>query len=246
MNGLLKSSISRWRGLVLGAWAIGLGVILIAGRYSLFIRASLWPLLLASVIILALFLLAMVARPAQGGAGRISAAGWVRGGMLLLPVLYMSSLLSGASASGLNSFALQKRSLGMGSGSDSLLFGGSADTTPIDSSQTINLGYIARNLSRLDGTHVITEGRVWMDPSLPTGKMVIFQFVVVCCAADAMPVQAMVISPKTAACQNDQWVHVEGTLHVLTQQGQQVPVITADRIVPIPAPDEPYLSPYQF
>jgi uncharacterized repeat protein (TIGR03943 family) len=216
-----------------------------AGRYSLFIRATLWPLLLASVIILLFFLLAMVIRPAQGG-GSITAGAWVRGGMLLLPVLYMCSLLSGAATSGLNSFALQKRSLGLGSGTDSMLFGGASDAGPVDSSQTINLGYIARNITKLDGSHVVTEGRVWMDPSLPNGQMVIFRFVVVCCAADAMPVQAIVKSPKAAAFNSDDWVHVEGTLHVQMQDGQSVPVIAADKISSIPAPDEPYLSPYQF
>jgi putative membrane protein len=223
---------------------VGLAAILLAGKYSLFIRAELWPLLLASVIILALFLIAMFIRPRQSGAGTVSAATWVRGGMILLPVIYMGSLISGSAASGLNSFALQKRSLGLGA-ADSFSIGAQSDT-PIDTSKSINLGTIARNLSRLDGTHVATEGRVWMDPSLPIGQMVIFRFVVVCCAADAMPVQVVVVSPKTVGFKSDQWVHVEGTLHVQTQDGQQIPTITADQIEQIPAPDEPYLSPYQF
>ncbi|MGA3068313.1 MAG: TIGR03943 family protein, partial [Tepidisphaeraceae bacterium] len=102
------------------------------------------------------------------------------------------------------------------------------------------------NLTKLNGSHVITEGRVWMDPSLASGQMVIFRFVVVCCAADAMPVEAIVKSPATARCKNDDWVRVEGTLRVETQQGQPVPVIDADQITPIAAPEEPYLSPYQF
>jgi putative membrane protein len=245
MSEALKTSSSRWRATVLGGWAAGLAAILIAGRYSLFIRAELWPLLLASVIILALFLLAMLIRPAHGS-GRVSAGAWVRGGMILLPVLYMGSLISGSAASGLNSFALQKRSLGLGAATDSFALAGDTGTAPIDTSKSISLGTIARNLSRLDGTHIATEGRVWMDPDLPNGQLVIFRFIVVCCAADAMPVQAVVVSPQTASFKNDQWVHVEGTLKVITDQGRSIPTIQADKIEQIPAPEEPYLSPYQF
>jgi putative membrane protein len=245
MSGALTTSSSRWRATVLGGWTAGLAAILIAGRYSLFIRAELWPLLLASVIILALFLIAMFARPGHG-TGRVSAGAWVRGGMILLPIIYMGSLMSGSAASGLNSFALQKRSLGLGTSTDSFGFGGASDASPIDTSKSINLGTIIRNVNRLNGTHIATEGRVWMDPSLASGQMVIFRFIVVCCAADAMPVQVVVESPKTVHCQDDQWVHVEGTLTLVKHEGGLVPTITADQITVIPAPDEPYLSPYQF
>ena len=109
MNGAF--SAGRWRALVLTAWVVGLALLLGFGRYSLFIRAQLWPLALCNVLILLLFLIAMAVRPVHGGSNRISPAGFVRGGMLLLPLLYMSSLLSGAAASGLNSFALGKRSI---------------------------------------------------------------------------------------------------------------------------------------
>ena len=161
--------------------------------------------------------------------------------MILLPVIYMGSLISGSAASGLNSFALQKRSLGLG-----MSLGTDSSDAPIDTSKSINLGTIARNLTRLNGTHIATEGRVWMDPSLPNGQMVIFRFVVVCCAADAMPVQVVVTSPMASRFKDDQWVHVEGTLQLQSKDGQTIPTIRADQIVQIPAPEEPYLSPYQF
>ena len=70
MIGPLTTSSSRWRATVLGGWTVGLTAILIAGRYSLFIRAELWPLLLASVIILALFIVAMFLRRRMAGASR--------------------------------------------------------------------------------------------------------------------------------------------------------------------------------
>ena len=237
---------NRWRGVVLGAWAVGIGALLIVGRYSLFIRAQLWPLLLGTLLILLLFLLATIARPSHAGSGGIRMANWIRGGMLLLPLLYMSNLISGAAASGLNSFALQKRSLGLGSAAASLGIAGESDATTVSANNVVNLGYIARHLHRLVGTHVITEGRVFRDDSLPNGQIAIFRFVVVCCAADAMPVEVVIKSPKTAGLKNDDWVRVGGMLQLEDQDGKSVPVIEADQIDPIAAPDEPYLSPYQF
>jgi uncharacterized repeat protein (TIGR03943 family) len=241
----IRFGASRWRGLVLTAWAAGLALLLVVGRYALFIRATLWPLLLASTVILVLFVLAMIAR-GGGGSKRVSAAGWLRGGMLLLPLLYMCSLLSGAAASGLNSFALQKRSIGLNSASDTLGTSSDSELPAMTPGSVINLGSVARHLSALSGQPIVTEGRVWRDDSLPAGQIVIFRFVVVCCAADAMPVQAVVISPKTADFKNDDWVRVSGVLKVEEKDGDRIATIQADKIDPIPAPEEPYLSPFQF
>ncbi len=244
MNGAF--SAGRWRALVLTAWVVGLALLLGFGRYSLFIRAQLWPLALCNVLILLLFLIAMAVRPVHGGSNRISPAGFVRGGMLLLPLLYMSSLLSGAAASGLNSFALGKRSLGLGSGLGFQAIAAKDDNSAINTNEVISLGYIQRHMHRLSGTHVITEGRVCMEEGLPPGQIVIFRFVIVCCAADAMPVEAVVKSPKTAAFKPDDWIRVGGTLQMETRDGKWVPVIEADQVDPIPAPNDPYLSPVQF
>jgi uncharacterized repeat protein (TIGR03943 family) len=242
------SSANRWRGLVVAAWAAGIAVLLIGGRYSLFVRARLWPLLLASLLILLLFLLAMIARPAHAPSGRVQAATWVRGALLLLPLLYMCNIYTGAAASGLNSFALQKRSLGLDSMSGSLPFGSDSDAMTDDANKTLNLGYVWRHLNHLALTHarVVTEGRVYRDPELEKdhpNEMVVFRFVVVCCAADAIPIQMVVESPKTSAFKNDDWVRLRGTIQ-LPSDGKKVPVFVADQIYSVDAPDEPYLSPY--
>jgi putative membrane protein len=236
----------RWRGLILFAWTASLALLLGFGRYSLFIRPALWPLILCNVIILMLFLIAMFVRPIHGGARRISAASWVRGGMLLLPLLYMGGMLTGAAASGLNSFALQKRSLGLGWASDALAPAADDGSTAIDTRQAISLGYITRHLHGLSGSRVITEGRVSFDDTLPAGQFVIYRFVVVCCAADAIPVQIVIKSPRPIAFKSDDWIRVAGTVRTGMQDGKTVPVIEADQIDPIAAPDDPYLSPAQF
>lgn len=238
--------MNRLRVLVLGIWAAGLSFVMIIGRYSLFIRAQLWPLLLGTVLMFALLLIAMFARRKIAVVRKASAAVWLRSGLLLLPLAYMFPMISDtASASGLNSFALHKRTLGLDSGPD--VSSGSPDKiVAADSGKVVSLGYILKHRGKLKGHRVITEGRIFRDDALPPGQVMLFRFVVVCCAADAMPVQAVIKSPATASLKDDQWVRVDGTFHLLDEEGARVLEIDATRIDPIPAPAQPYLSPYSF
>jgi putative membrane protein len=236
--------MNRLRTFVLGVWAIGLGVLLIAGRHSLFIRAQLWPLLLGTVVMFVLFLVAMFARRKIAVTGRPSAAVWLRSSLLLLPLAYMFPLMSdAASLSGLNSFALQKRALGLDAGTD--LSGGSPVAAATDPSQVTSMGYILMHRRKLDGRRVVTEGRIYKDDTLPSGQVMLFRFVVVCCAADAMPVQFVISPPAVSSLQDDEWVRVDGTFHLVEKDGADVLTIEASKIDPIPAPQNPYLSPYQ-
>ena len=244
--------MNRLRVSVLTIWAIGLAVLLGAGRYSLFIRAQLWPLLLATLLMFVLLLLAMVARRGTA-APRASAAAWVRSALLLLPLAYMFPLMSRASSSGLNSFALQKRSLGMNTGPESSIGPGDAAYPVLDKNppvpgggETCGIDVVARHFRHLIGRHVVTDGRVYRDDALPDGQMALYRFVVVCCAADAMPVQVVVKASDLSGLRNDQWVRVEGAVGSAHQDGGEIPVIDATKVTTIPPPDEPYLSPYRY
>jgi uncharacterized repeat protein (TIGR03943 family) len=235
--------MTRWRFFILGAWALGVAVLRLGHHYTLFIRPELWPLLLGSFIILTLFLAAMFIR--HTSARRVALADWIRGGMLLLPLLYLGSLITSANASGPNVYQLQTKTLGWSNTTDS---SSDSDAAAFDPAHpAINLGYVARHMDSLQGQRVVTEGCVWHDDTRPANQIVIFRFVIVCCAADAIPVQAVVESPATKSLQNDHWVQVAGTLHIQTDaNGDKIPVITADQLTPIPTPDEPFLSQYQF
>ncbi|HUB27828.1 MAG TPA: TIGR03943 family protein [Tepidisphaeraceae bacterium] len=223
---------TRWRGTVLGIWTIGLAVLLILGRYRLFLRPGLWPLQLATATIMFLFLLAMIRRHG-GGARKITLAAWVRGGMLLLPLLYMTSLLSGAS---LNSVAAGMRYMDSSVGAD-------AGAATADTSQILNLEYIATHVHGLAGKQIMTEGRVMKDDSMGADEMKIYRFVIVCCAADALPVELDVKSAQATQFHTDEWVLVTGKVSIETRDGNPVAVFHADKIDQIPPPAEPYLSP---
>ena len=239
--------MNQLRLFVFTIWSAGLAALLLLGRYSLFIRAQLWPLLLGTLLMFVLFLVAMGIRRRRGASA--TAAAWARSLLLLLPLAYVFPLMSRASASGLNSFALQKRSLGLSSGLDSSFesANGPLPTSSVNAEgETVSIGVLARHFRKLSGKHVITDGRIYHDDSVAGGQLQIYRFVVVCCAADAMPVQVVVKGADSAAFKNDQWVRVEGTVGSMQQDGAAVPVINATRVIPIAAPPEPYLSPYRF
>jgi putative membrane protein len=245
--------MKRLRIVVMAAWGTGLCVLLAAGKYSLFIRAELWPLLLGTVVMFLLFLVSMFAVRGTSQRKGIRPAAWLQVGMLLLPLLYMFSTISGASASsGLNSFAFHKRSLGANAGFDSadtLTDASVKSATPDSPLQSI--GYIAKHFRKMDGRHIITEGRSVKDESGADDQTTLYRFVVVCCAADAMPVQVVVRFPKdssinASSIKEDCWLRVEGTLHSADQGSGPVPVIEASRVKEITAPAEPYLSPYRW
>jgi putative membrane protein len=212
------------------------------GKYALFIRAQLWPLLLASLIILVLFLGAMMIAQAEGGR-KILAQGWVRGLLLILPLLYLATLMSGSAASGLNSFALEKRELSA-DGSDMLAAAGVTDATPIDTHNVITLSDLYTHNKELVGKHVDVIGRVSRTDIMPANQLVLYRFMVVCCAADAIPLQITVDTPHADKLANDQWVRIGGTLGESSTDAGQTSVIHATDIHPIDAPPQPYLSPY--
>jgi uncharacterized repeat protein (TIGR03943 family) len=218
--------------------------ILIAGKYALFIRAQLWPLLLGSAIMLILFLAAMILRP--GGRGKISGASWLRGLMLLLPLFYMANLLTGSAAAGLNSFALQKRSLGIDNASDSQAFLFKTSGPAPSTKGVLSLAYIATHTDQLMGAHVQTIGRFFHDEMMAPNNGVIYRFVVFCCAADALPEEAVIHSSDLYKVKNDDWVLVGGTVRTTQHNGAQVPFLQVEKLEKIPAPESPYLSPYQF
>jgi uncharacterized repeat protein (TIGR03943 family) len=110
----------------------------------------------------------------------------------------------------------------------------------------ISLGYLAKHMNRLLDSHVVLDGRVFRDDTLPAGQFTLYRFVVVCCAADAMPIQVAVRSPVISTLHNDDWVRVSGTFKSEDRDGRKVYLIDADGVTPIPTPDEPYLTPYQF
>jgi len=241
LNAILGNSNSRWRAAVLAAWAAGLALLLAHGKNSSFVRVR--PLLLATVVILVLFLVSMVVRPAAGS--RLKLATWLRGAILLIPLIYMYTF----AASSLNSDALQQRVTEWSLGSDGLAAdSGSVATAPNDAGKPLNLLYLINHRKQLAGSHVVVDGRIFRDTKAADGQahVYLYRFVMVCCAADARPVELQLDSPKAQGLQDDQWVRAGGIMRIDTDpkdKDREFLVIVPDSLQPIDSPEEPYLSP---
>lgn len=102
---------------------------------------------------------------------------------------------------------------------------------------------IARKMKELNGRRVQTEGFSYRDANVPQNYLMLFRFAIFCCAADATPVWVLVEKGEMEAVENQSWVRVSGILEISKIQGNEVPVIKADRIAEMepPAPGAQYL-----
>ena len=76
----------------------------------------------------------------------------------------------------------------------------------------------------------------------PAGGFYLTRIAVTCCAADARPI-LIAVRGASAAFRADTWIAVTGTYDGLDPGAgtdQQVPVIRAESVEPVPTPAEPY------
>jgi putative membrane protein len=220
-------------------WAGALVWLLLIARYQAFLRPGFWALLLWAVAILALLAGALfLSGPSLHGLGR-TAVPWARLGVLMLPLVY--ALV--AQEKPLGSDALGKRFFEprylerFAAGGRGSMEGENPQVTLLD---------ILQKFKAYEGRKITTVGMVYRDETVPPGHFLVFRFMIVCCAADAMPAGALVFGGEADSFEQDIWVSVEGVLG-LKQVGDLIfPLIQADRITRIDPPKDPYLFPRLF
>jgi uncharacterized repeat protein (TIGR03943 family) len=93
------------------------------------------------------------------------------------------------------------------------------------------------------GQQVNVQGLVVYPATLSSSYILVTRFVLTCCAADAYPVsipaKLRFSSPRTAY-PVDSWVEVKGKMISETLNGKRQVVIDAQKLTPIPAPQNPY------
>jgi putative membrane protein len=87
--------------------------------------------------------------------------------------------------------------------------------------------------------HVV--GFVYRDGRFDADTFMAGRFVVTCCVADATAVGLIVHWPEASSLAQDQWVEVSGHFEPGEFDGQQVPILVADTIIPTEPPNQPYL-----
>ncbi len=236
-------------GLIVIGWILGLMWLLGHGRYQAFLRADLWPLLLAAMFGFVVLLMALstddARDPGCGQCGKpMRLMRWLQAGMLLLPLWYA---FTGATGYTLGGDAFAQRWVHMDS---EVLASGERQplTTPngVDTedapARTVSLLDIALSDDELVGHRVTTVGQVYRGPEIPEGHFVIFRFVITCCAADAQPVGVLVAASEQPLPEADSWIRAEGELNLIVHGERTQYLIRPLSINNIAAPRKTYLE----
>jgi uncharacterized repeat protein (TIGR03943 family) len=99
------------------------------------------------------------------------------------------------------------------------------------------------NLAPYIGQKASVIGFVYFDESLSENQFFVSRFVVTCCAADGFAVAMVGEWDQAATLEKDSWVLVKGTVQSITLNDQVVPLIQAESVQVVPAPEQPYLFP---
>jgi putative membrane protein len=222
--------------LALAAWASLFWFLLLSGRSSLYLSTrTAWVIPVGVALLTAAVVGRLVSLRTQAPEP-VAAREALGIGLLVVPVIVVLALPPAS----LGSFAAARRS--------SITGAGFASSTQEISSGPLTLVEIAaalrsragmRALESRAGSDVSYVGFVTRGPEMGADEFVLTRFLISCCVADALSVQAKVVNVPPGEFQSDDWVRVEGQVYPL---GREV-IVDATRVVPIDKPERPYLSP---
>jgi uncharacterized repeat protein (TIGR03943 family) len=192
--------------------------------------------MLWAVAILGLFSLAMIRRISLHEKATQGAAAYVRLGTLIFPLFFILM----AQDQSLDSYALENRGAAQAFPNIRRAVKGPA---PLPEDGKVTILQIMESIDDWKGKWVVTEGMVYRDESVPDKHLVIFRFLMVCCAADALPLCVLVETDNPREFEQDRWVRVEGTLSLKGMGDLVSPHIKADRISLVAPPENKYLYP---
>lgn len=234
---------------ITGFWLLGasFGGTPLLGK---FLRPDYWWIVKMGTTVLVLFLIALVVCEPHDR-GRRGVALLLQMGIMIVPLLYLPTAVS----SNLSPEAAKKRSLSVaGCGlplesvssrqsSGSVSAEGKAE--PQEPKLLVNppLIDLLRQSERYDGKPVTTLGRVCLDDRLPQGTFFCYRLLMVCCAADVVPIGVLVDYGKIKTLQNGGWVKVSGTVGLTTFESHRAVKIVAQRVEPTTPPKDPYVWP---
>lgn len=232
---------------VIGLWVVALMWLLGREHYTTYIRSELWPLLVAALVLGLLFFAGVYFRLGQHASHHnTSLERWVQAGILMLPLVF---LVGGGTGAQLGAHAYRQRFVeGVGPRSTPRDIAAS-DRPPIVTSgpsgvAELSLMQLMDNVGAYRGHRVAVDGMAFNDDTMPAGQFVVFRFLIVCCAADAIPVGSVVRWSHASDITSDTWLRVEGVVDLDEIDGQPAPVIHASKVEPIDPPKNPYLSPW--
>jgi uncharacterized repeat protein (TIGR03943 family) len=219
-------------------WLAAYYWLLEAGRYKAFIQPRLWPLLVMALVFLLAYIAAFISH-FPGESGSVSKSDrWLQAAILFVPVVFLGAIYGQS----LGTHALTKRALDTDQPLTITGFSpqGSPPTTDAPTSSLLEL---MTHTAHFNGKRVAAEGMVYRKEHSDRNKFRLFRFLVVCCAADALPLVVRVNSKIAGKFDNDDWVRVEGIFRFEMVDDRKVASIAADSIrrIPSPPPEKRYL-----
>ena len=232
----LGQRLKKPQAVIFLCWSAAIVWLVLGGRYQLFLRPSFWFLLVMGFVVLFAFLVVTLLKVGATGHAAKGPIVWTRFALLMLPLLYLIA----AGDTSLGSHAFRNRSAPV-----DLVGKIKAQRTLEDlrKDNKLTLLEILQYFKEYEGKQIVTEGMVYKGEDVPDRHFLIFRFLMICCAADALPAGALVAHDRPEEFESDSWVRVEGTLG-LKFEGELVwPSLQPEEIVPIDQPDFPYLIP---
>ena len=99
------------------------------------------------------------------------------------------------------------------------------------------------DITEFVGQKASVIGFVYFDDILGTDQFFVSRFVVSCCAADSFAIAMPVQWDGASTLQQDAWVLVKGDINSIELKDQRTPLIVAESVQAVDAPDQPYLYP---
>jgi putative membrane protein len=119
------------------------------------------------------------------------------------------------------------------------------DTVVVDDNNFYRwLEEIYNNMEKYKGKKIETVGFVLKSKKFSEDEFVPARLMMACCTADLQPVGFLCRYSKAAGLQSDTWLKVTGTIEITKYDGQNTPVIIADKVENAPKPENEYVYPY--
>jgi len=218
------------------SWMAALAWLLFSGRYRAFLRPGFWFVLVLACGVLLLFATVTLLGTIDQGHGLRRPGRWIRFALLVLPLLYVIE----ARNVSLGSYAFENRSAAVGAIGN---IRASRSAEEIGKDNNLTPLEILQYFKEYEGKRIVTEGMVYTGEDVPEQHFLVFRFLMICCAADALPAGALVAYENAVGFQKDSWVRVEGILGLKSMGNFVLPHIQAEKITPIDPPEFPYLIP---
>ena len=231
----MKKTSFDWNGfcrnLVVALWIACLLFLIISGNISLFINKSYLFLPVIGAIILGLILVARLTKKREGKEENP----WIFI-IIVIPLVFALGVRPG----NLGEFAASRKGL-VTSGvaineksRDKLI----RDLEEARSYQHVSLKEIlSLKESNLNGLKLKTEGLVMEKKNDTTKHYYLVRFLMTCCAADALPLAVEIKNSDGFETSAGHWMEIWGILH----SDPEGFFIEAEKILPLPEPQDPYL-----